>query len=104
VPVTVDVDVLVRPSPAVETAAYFTVSEALANAIKHGNVTRVEVTIRIAHDVLVTEISDDGKGGADPDGRGLRGLRQRVEALDGALRVSSPEGGPTTIRAVIPCG
>ena len=104
VPVKVDVEVPVRPSPAAETAAYFTVSEALANAIKHGGVTRVGITIRAAHDVLVTEITDDGVGGADPDGRGLRGLRQRVEALDGTLRVTSPEGGPTTIRAVMPCG
>jgi signal transduction histidine kinase len=103
-PVTVDVDVPVRPGPAVETAAYFTVSEALANAIKHGGVTRVDITIRRTHDVLVTEILDNGVGGADPDGRGLRGLRQRVEALDGTLRVSSPEGGPTTVQAVMPCG
>ena len=104
VPVALDVDVPDRPGPAVETAAYFTVSEALANAIKHGRVTRVGITIRAANSALVTEISDDGVGGADPDGRGLRGLRQRVEALDGTFRVSSPEGGPTTIRAVMPCG
>jgi signal transduction histidine kinase len=104
VPVALDVDVPRRPSAPVETAAYFTVSEALANAIKHSHATTVEIKIRVAHDLLLTEISDNGHGGADPDGGGLKGLRQRIEALDGTLRVSSPDGGPTTVRAVMPCG
>jgi signal transduction histidine kinase len=98
------VDVPDRPSAAVESAAYFTVSEALANAIKHGEARRVEITIRTSNGVLVAEITDDGRGGANANGDGLKGLRQRVEALDGTLRVSSPEGGPTTVRAVMPCG
>jgi signal transduction histidine kinase len=104
VPVALDVDVPRRPSAPVETAAYFTVSEALANAIKHSHATAVYIKIRLAHDALLTEISDDGRGGADPDGGGLKGLRQRIEALDGTLRVTSPQGGPTTVRAVMPCG
>jgi signal transduction histidine kinase len=97
------VDVPDRPSAAVESAAYFTVSEALANAIKHGEAKRVDISIRTSDGILVTEITDDGRGGANASGGGLKGLRQRVEALDGTLRVSSPEGGPTTVRAVMPC-
>jgi signal transduction histidine kinase len=103
VPVTLDVDVPTRPSAPVETAAYFTVSEALANAIKYADASAIDIRIRLAHDALLTEISDDGRGGADADGSGLTGLRQRVEALDGTLRVTSPQGGPTTVRAVMPC-
>jgi signal transduction histidine kinase len=102
-PVALAVDVPDRPNAAVESAAYFTVSEALANAIKHGHAKRVEITIRTSNGVLVAEITDDGRGGANANGDGLKGLRQRVEALDGTLRVSSPEGGPTTVRAVMPC-
>jgi signal transduction histidine kinase len=98
------VDVPDRPNAAVESAAYFTVSEALANAIKHGHAKRVEISIRTSNGILVAEVTDDGRGGANADGDGLKGLRQRVEALDGTLRVSSPEGGPTTVRAVMPCG
>jgi signal transduction histidine kinase len=92
-----------RPNAAVESAAYFTVSEALANAIKHGRAKRVEISIRSSNGILVAEVTDDGRGGANANGDGLKGLRQRVEALDGTLRVSSPEGGPTTVRAVMPC-
>ncbi|HKB20806.1 MAG TPA: sensor histidine kinase [Gaiellaceae bacterium] len=104
IPVTLDVDVPTRPSAPIETAAYFTVSEALANAIKHSHASTVDIRIRVAHNVLAAEISDDGRGGADADGNGLKGLRQRIEALDGTLRVTSPQGGPTTVRAVLPCG
>ena len=55
-------------------------------------------------DQLVVEVTDDGPGGADPDGGGLTGLRHRVEALDGTLTITSPPGGPTTIHAELPCG
>jgi signal transduction histidine kinase len=102
-PVTVSVDVPKRPGAAVETAAYFTVAEALANAIKHGSAERVDIRIKSEDGVLVTEVVDDGSGGADASGPGLTGLRQRAEALDGTLRVESPEGGPTTVRAELPC-
>jgi signal transduction histidine kinase len=103
-PVTLVVDVPDRYPTAVETAAYFTVAEALANAIKHGRAQRVDIRIEAANGVLVAEVVDDGDGGADPTGPGLTGLRQRAEALDGTLRVASPVGGPTTVRAVLPCG
>ena len=104
IPVSLAVDVPERPPAAVETAAYFTVSEALANAIKHGEASRVDISIATVEGRLHADVSDDGNGGADPAGRGLRGIRQRIEALDGTLRVSSPAGGPTTVHAELPCG
>ena len=101
--VNVAVDLPARPPRNVETAAYFVAAEALANAGKHANAGRVDIDVQaVAHD-LVVAVVDDGSGGADPDGSGLRGLARRVEALDGTLEVVSPPGGPTTIRAVIPC-
>ena len=103
VPVTLTVDVPTRPPAAVETAAYFVVAEALANAIKYAGATRIDVRIGRANGLLVAEVADDGEGGADPAGNGLKGLDQRVRALDGRLRVASPEGGPTTLRAELPC-
>ncbi len=103
VPVALSVDVPTRPSPAVETAAYFVVAEALANAIKYGEPERIEIRIRRANGTLIAEIEDDGRGGADPAGHGLTGLAQRVRALDGRLYIESPAGGPTTVRAELPC-
>ena len=103
-PVRVDVSVEgERPSPAVESAAYFVAAEALANAGKHAQAGRVEVRIARRQGGLVVEVTDDGRGGADASGSGLLGLRRRVEALDGTLQVVSPEGGPTTVRAEMPC-
>jgi signal transduction histidine kinase len=94
-----------RLPPAVESAAYFVAAEALANAGKHARATHV--TIRLERERerggLVVEIADDGEGGADPSGAGLVGLRRRVEALDGSLQVTSPRGGPTRVRAELPC-
>jgi signal transduction histidine kinase len=104
VPVSLSVDVAERPPPAVETAAYFTVAEALANATKHAGAERIGIRVDRVGDVLVAEVVDDGSGGADRSGPGLTGLRRRVEALDGSLRVTSPAGGPTTVRAELPCG
>jgi signal transduction histidine kinase len=104
VPVTVSVDVSERPPDAVETAAYFVVAEALANAIKHASATRIDVTVTHSDGKLAAVVRDDGEGGADLDGSGLTGLEQRVRALDGELRVDSPAGGPTTVRAELPCG
>ncbi len=103
VPVTLSADVPRRPSPAVETAAYFVVAEALANAIKYADADRIDIRMRLADGTLVAEVEDDGKGGANPAGNGLTGLEQRVRALDGTLRVESPDGGPTTVRAELPC-
>jgi signal transduction histidine kinase len=93
-----------RPPRAVETAAYFVAAETLANAGKHAGAGHVDIVLREEGDDLVVEVMDDGRGGADPQGNGLRGLARRVEALDGQLEVVSPAGGPTTIRAVLPCG
>jgi signal transduction histidine kinase len=92
-----------RPAPAVESAAYFVAAEALANAVKHAHAQRVEIKIVRQGDRIELEVRDDGEGGADPEGNGLRGLRRRVEALDGSLSVVSPRGGPTIIRATLPC-
>ena len=102
--VTVSATVSERPKPPVESAAYFVVAEALANAGKHARAGRVDVRIARSGDVLSVEVHDDGAGGADASGGGLSGLRRRVEALDGRLDVISPAGGPTTIRAELPCG
>jgi signal transduction histidine kinase len=101
--VAADVAVDERPPDAVETAAYYVVAEALANAGKHAGAERVDIAVRRDGRELVVEIADDGRGGADPHGDGLRGLARRVEALDGTLTVTSPPGGPTIVRAVLPC-
>jgi signal transduction histidine kinase len=103
-PVEISVDLVQRPPATVETAAYFVVSEALANASKHAGATCVQIAVRSLDGTLTVEVSDDGKGGADPAGTGLRGLERRVRALDGTLELTSPPGGPTTLRAELPCG
>jgi signal transduction histidine kinase len=102
--VTVSVTMPERPKAPVESAAYFIVAEALANAGKHARAQRVDVRIVRSGDQVTVEVHDDGVGGADLAGGGLDGLRRRVEALDGSLAVISPRGGPTTIRALMPCG
>jgi signal transduction histidine kinase len=105
VPVTLDVDVAERPPAAVESTAYFVVTEALTNVARHAEATRAVITIARAGDRLVVEVRDDGKGGAVMgQGTGLTGLRDRITALGGALHVVSPPGGPTTLLAEIPCG
>ncbi|HWE09720.1 MAG TPA: histidine kinase [Solirubrobacteraceae bacterium] len=102
--VAVDSAIVRRPPPVVETAAYFVVAEALTNAAKHAAGSEVRVTLTATAGELVVEVIDDGPGGAVPAGRGLTGLRQRVEALDGRLEVISPPGVGTMIEAVLPCG
>jgi signal transduction histidine kinase len=105
VPVQLDVRVDPRPSPAIESAAYFVVNEALTNVARHSNATRAWVSIARAGDRLVVEVRDDGVGGADAsEGTGLQGLRDRVTGLGGNMHVISPEGGPTTISVELPCG
>jgi signal transduction histidine kinase len=99
----VDVDVEQRPPAPVETAAYYVVAESLANVGKHAHADRVDIAVRREADELVVEVTDNGTGGADPSGNGLLGLARRVEALDGTLGVQSPVGGPTIVRAVMPC-
>jgi signal transduction histidine kinase len=88
---------------AVETAAYFVVAEALTNVAKYANATFAAVSAHVEDGTAVIEIRDDGDGGADASsGSGLRGLADRVGALDGALRVESPPGAGTIVRATIP--
>ena len=92
-----------RLPPAVERAAYFVVSEALANVAKHSGATRCEVRCRRDGAALVVEVWDDGKGGAGiAPGGGMAGLASRVAGVDGTFSVSSPAGGPTLVRAVFP--
>jgi signal transduction histidine kinase len=100
----VSVDLLERLPQVVEIAAYFVASEALANVAKHSQASVVQISVsRDAKGALV-EVADDGIGGADDaGGSGLRGLADRVEALGGQLRITSPVGAGTTISAVIPC-
>jgi signal transduction histidine kinase len=93
-----------RPLPAVETAAYFVVAESLTNAAKHAPGARVEIRLDERGGDLFVEITDFGPGGADPAGGGLTGLRQRVEALDGALHLTSRAGVGTQVEAVMSCG
>ena len=100
------VDVAVRPKPAVEAVAYFVVAEALTNVAKHSRASQVRVMVE-GHGFpgsLTVLISDDGIGGANPRGAGLSGLADRVGGVDGELSVESPAGGPTIISAVLPCG
>ncbi|HEY2965373.1 MAG TPA: sensor domain-containing protein [Actinomycetota bacterium] len=104
VPVEVRVDVAERPPASVEAAAYFVVSEALANVAKHASATRANVTVRRSGDRLTVQVQDDGVGGASlVEGSGLAGLRDRVGALDGELHLLSPQGGPTVLMVEIPC-
>jgi PAS domain S-box-containing protein len=91
-----------RLPAAVESTAYFVVSEALTNVVKHARAARAEVTARIEDDTLAVHVRDDGVGGARPEGSGLVGLADRLAALDGRLRVESPAGGGTVIAADIP--
>ena len=85
-------------------AAFYLVSESLANIGKHAHATSATVAVAQANGQVVVEVVDDGVGGADTErGSGLRGLADRVEALEGRLRVWSPPGGGTRLRAEIPC-
>ncbi len=105
-PVPVDLDIALphRPPEAAEVTAYYVVSEALANIARHSRARGARVRGRLAGDLLVLEIEDDGVGGADPSrGTGLTGLADRVAAVDGRLSLSSPAGGPTSMRVEIPC-
>ena len=104
VPVEVQVDIADRPKAAVESAAYYVVTEALTNVARHARATQAWVTLVRSGDRLTVEIRDDGVGGADPDrGTGLRGLRDRAAGLGGTCDVISPAGGPTTLLVVLPC-
>jgi signal transduction histidine kinase len=103
-PVHLDVELGRRLDPSVEAAAYFVVSEALANAEKHSHATECVVAVVDNDEALVVSVGDNGIGGAVAGGSGLRGLADRVEALGGRFAVSSPPGRGTTVEAQIPCG
>jgi signal transduction histidine kinase len=104
VPVQLHVDLAARLPEQVEVAAYYVVSEGLANVAKHAAATSARVDVTRADGRAVVEVVDDGAGGADTEsGSGLRGLADRVEALGGRLRVWSPAGGGTRLRAELPC-
>ncbi|MFC6016732.1 sensor histidine kinase [Plantactinospora solaniradicis] len=106
-PVPVDLDLRLgrRLSAPVESAAYFVLAEALANAIKHAVATRITMSIVDEEVRLRLRVRDDGRGGADGSlGTGLRGIARRLGAFDGTVTVTSPTGGPTEVEAVLPCG
>src|SRR5207247_859735 len=104
VPVRVDLPSRRYPEP-VEITAFFVISEAVVNAVKHAGADEVAVSGRESAGRLVVEVSDEGCGGADPRrGTGLRGLRERVAALGGTFTVRSVPGHGTRVRAELPCG
>jgi signal transduction histidine kinase len=105
IPVDVSVDVPERPPASIETALYYVVSEALANAIKHSQATSVSVVVVGDSRSLRATVADDGVGGAEIGaGSGLTGLSDRVDALAGSFSVVSPRGGGTTISVDLPVG
>jgi signal transduction histidine kinase len=103
-PVDLDIDLPGRLTTPVESACYFAVAEALANAVRHSGARRVHIRIQHTAGLLRVQVADDGAGGADPArGSGLRGVEQRLGAFDGILAVSSPPGGPTMVAMEVPC-
>ncbi|MFC4529694.1 sensor histidine kinase [Sphaerisporangium dianthi] len=104
VPVEVDIALSTRLPGPVEVTAYYVASEALANMARHSRAGRCLVHGRLLDDTLVLQVEDDGVGGADPAaGSGLAGLADRVAVVDGVMTLSSPPGGPTSLRVEIPC-
>lgn len=104
VPVEVRVDLPGRLSAPVESAAYFAVSEAMANAARHAGAAQIIVDLRHQDETLRMTVTDDGAGGADPAlGTGLRGIERRLGMFDGTLTVNSPRGGPTVVTLELPC-
>ncbi|MFG3023121.1 sensor domain-containing protein [Streptomyces sp. NPDC048254] len=105
VPCRIDVDAPERCAASVEATAYFVVAEALTNVAKHSGADRATVAVRARGGRLTLTVTDDGRGGADSaGGSGLTGIRRRVAAHDGTLRLTSPAGGPTTLEVELPCG
>jgi signal transduction histidine kinase len=103
VPVHLDVQLAIRPAAHIESAAYFAVSELLANISKHSNATSAWVTVRSDDKELRMDVSDDGLGGVDPSiGSGIRGLHDRIASIDGTFTVTSPLAGGTSAIVEIP--
>ncbi|MFD4190839.1 MULTISPECIES: sensor histidine kinase [Amycolatopsis] len=104
IPVEVAVDIEPRPPAAVETTAYFIAGETLTNVAKHSGATEAQVKAWRTDDKVIIEITDNGHGGAEVrPGGGLAGLADRAATIDGVMTVVSPEGGPTVVRADLPC-
>ena len=101
-PVEIDASVEGRLPEPIEAAAYFVISEALTNVVRHSGADRAEIGIRRDNGHLLVEVRDDGAGGADPAGSGLRGLADRVAALDGDLEIDGATGRGTVVKADIP--
>jgi signal transduction histidine kinase len=105
VPATVRASIAVRPSPAIETIAYFCVAELLTNVAKHSGASRATVDVTGDGRLLRLRVSDDGRGGAAlRPGGGLAGLAERVRTVDGRLDIASPAGGPTLVTVDLPSG
>ena len=103
IPAEVNVEIPERVGPALESAAYFAVSELLGNVVKHSGANRVDIDLRIENDELRISVTDDGRGGANPEtGTGLRGIERRLAAFDGLLAIQSPIGGPTSAHITLP--
>jgi signal transduction histidine kinase len=103
IPAELAVRVPVRPTPAIETIAYFCAAELLANAAKHSYADTIRIRASEHDGVLLLAVTDDGNGGIDPArGSGLSGLQQRVSTVDGRVDIASPPGGPTRITVALP--
>ncbi|WP_078849908.1 sensor histidine kinase [Streptomyces sp. NRRL F-5126] len=102
-PVTVEGGMEGRPTPAIESIAYFCAAELLANAVKHSGASAAGITVRGAAGMLLLTVRDDGRGGARAGGgSGLSGLLARVRTVDGSLVCNSPAGGPTVVSVLLP--
>jgi len=101
--VSVAADVPGHPPAAVESAVYFVIAECLTNVVKHADANRAWVKVEYVEGRLRAEVGDDGRGGADPNGSGLEGVRRRLSVFDGTISVSSPAGGPTVVTLELPC-
>ncbi len=104
-PVPVRVTAVASLLPAeVAAALWFVAAEAVSNAVKHAQATAIDIGLTVERGTARLVVADDGRGGADPGGSGLRGLRDRVDALGGTMRIAGPEGRGTTVLVVLPTG
>ncbi|MGX7760162.1 sensor histidine kinase [Streptomyces angustmyceticus] len=103
--VTVEAELRLCLDPPIESALYFGIAELMTNAVKHARATRARIVVARDAASLVVDVEDDGRGGAAVrPGGGLVGLHRRIAAFDGTLEITSPEGGPTRARMMVPCG